>query len=206
MLQRTYIEPRCYTSPHIEGGTFLVNMKIIQGINSSGLRYVHYERLCKGAGLGICSDAIFTDVQNIILLCEATNALARSSTDITLNTEIGQSVANSANRLEMEGIDIKTDAGHGTRENSAFSDVVALRGTTHKVVAIQTVTKKDAPYSQRHEIIGVKNIYKEFESKNVKVRLHGHDRNASVNKYLLKEPPDVKNATHGALPKKLSKH
>ena len=60
-------------------------------------------------------------------------------------------------------------------------------------MAIQTVSKKDDPCSQRHELLGVKNIYKEFDSKNVKVRLHGHDRNASVNKYLMKEQPEVKN-------------
>ena len=32
--------------------------------------------------------------------------------------------------------------------------------------------------------MGVKTIYKELESKNVKVRMHGNDRNASVNKHL----------------------
>ena len=50
---------------------------------------------------------------------------------------------------------------------------------------IQTVSKKDDPCLQRHEPLGVKNIYKVFDIKNVKVRLHGHDRNASVNKYLM---------------------
>ena len=62
--------------------------------------------------------------------------------------------------LHLSGIDIITDARHGTRKISAFSDVVALGDTTHKVVAIQTVSKKDDPCSQRHELIGVKNIKK----------------------------------------------
>ena len=183
---------RCDTSPHIEGGKFLANMRMIHGVNSSGLRYVQYERLCKATGLGVCSESMFTDVQKII--CEATDIVARTSVESALNAEMAQAVANSLNPLEMEGIDIITDARQSTRKNSAFSDVVALGGTTHKVVAIQTVSKKDDPCSQRHELIGVKNIYQELESKNVKVRLHGHDRNASVNKYLLKEQPTVKNA------------
>lgn len=114
--------------------------------------------------------------------------------ETALLMEIGQSVANSSDPSQTEGIDIITDARHGTRKNSAFSDVVALGGTTHKVVAVQTVSKKDDPCSQRHELYGLKNIYKSFESKNIKVRLHGHDRNPSVNKYLMKEHPEVKNA------------
>ena len=182
---------QCDTSPHIEGGKFLANLRMIHGVNSSGLRYVQYERLCKATGLGICPESMFSDMQNLI--CDATEAVAKSSMESALNTEIGQSVANSVNPLQTDGIDIITDARHGTRKNSAFSDVVALGGTTHKVVAIQTVSKKDDPCSQRHELLGVKNIYKEFDSKNVKVRLHGHDRNASVNKYLMKEQPEVKN-------------
>ena len=51
--------------------------------------------------------------------------------------------------------------------------------------------------------MGVKNIYKELErKKNVKVRMHGHDRNASVNKdnQLLKMQ-----MIHVTLPKELFK-
>ena len=183
---------RCDTSPHIEGGKFLANLRMIYGVNSSGLRYVQYERLCKATGIGLCSESMFSDVQNII--CEVTEDAAKISMETALLMEIGQSVANSSDPSQTEGIDIITDARHGTRKNSAFSDVVALGGTTHKVVAVQTVSKKDDPCSQRHELYGVKNIYKSFESKNIKVRLHGHDRNPSVNKYLMKEHPEVKNA------------
>ena len=183
---------RCDTSPHIEGGKFLANLRMIHGVNSSGLRYVQYERLCKATGLGTCSESMFSDIQNII--CDATETVAKLSMESAINTEIAQSLANSVDPLDMNGIDIITDARHGTRKNSAFSDVVALGGTTHKVVSIQTVSKKDDPCSQRHELIGVKNIYKDLDSKNIKVRLHGHDRNASVNKYLMKERPEVKNA------------
>ena len=86
---------------------------------------------------------MFSDVQNII--CEVTEDAAKISMETALLMEIGQSVANSSDHSQIEGIDIITDARHGTRKNSAFSDVVALGGTTHKVVAVQTVSKKDDP-------------------------------------------------------------
>ena len=125
---------RCDTSPHIEGGKFLANLRMIHGVNSSELRYVQYERLCKATGLGICPESMFSDVQNLI--CDATEAVAKSSIESALNTEIVQSVENSVNPLQTDGVDIITDARHGTRKNSAFSNVVALGGTIHKVVAI----------------------------------------------------------------------
>ena len=181
---------RCDTSQHIEVGKFLANLRMIHGVNSSGLRYVQYERLSKATGIGLCSESMFSGVQNII--CEVTEDAAKISMETALLMEIGQSVANSSDPSQTERIDIITDVRHGTRKNSAFSDVVALRGTTHKVVAVQTVSKKDDPCSQRHELYGVKNIYKSFESKNIKVSLHGHDRNPSVNKNLMKEHPEVK--------------
>lgn len=53
---------RCDTSPHIEGGKFLANLRMIHGVNSSGLRYVQYERLCKATGIGLCSGSMFSDV------------------------------------------------------------------------------------------------------------------------------------------------
>ena len=64
----------------------------------------------------------------------------------------------------------------------------------HKVVSAQVITKKDEPISQRHELYGVKSMYKEFENKNITIRIHGHDRNSSVNKFLASEYKDVKNA------------
>lgn len=109
---------RCDTSPHIEGGKLLANIRMINGVNSSGLRYVQYERLCKASGLGVCPESMFSDVQNIF--CEVTEAIAKQSMETALNTEIGQSVANSANPLRIEGINIITDARHGTRKNSVF--------------------------------------------------------------------------------------
>lgn len=87
-----------------------------------------------------------------------------------------------------------TDARHGWRKNAAQSDIVALGNVTHKAVAVETVTRTDERISQRHELVGVKNMYKTFDSENIQIRIHGHDRNSSVNKYLAQEQPHVRNA------------
>ncbi len=173
---------RMDSSPHIEGGKFLVNMRMIHAVNTSGLRYVQYERFSTAAGLGVCSDTMFSDVHD--MYCEATEECAEQSFQEAVGIEI----------VESEGISILTDARHGTRKNSAFSDVIAIGCRTHKVVAAKTVTKKDDQISQRHELFGVKEMYKDFERKGIKVNTHGHDRNSSVNKYLATEHPDIKNA------------
>ena len=180
------------TSPHIEGGKYLANLRIIHGVKCSGLRYIQYERFCKAAGLGICSETMFSDMEDIY--CKSTEDTAKESVEDALNMEIGQAIANVQDPSEFSGIDIITDARHGTRKNSAYSDVIALGGTTHKIVSAQEISKQDDPISQRHELIGVKKMYQEFDNKNVSVRIHGHDRNSSVNKYLSQEHTHVQNA------------
>ena len=186
-------ELKCDTSSHLEGGSFVANMKVVHSVYSSGLRHAQYERFCTGAGLGSCSETVFKNSHN--MFCEIIEAKAKESIHSALNGEIAQSVANMAEQGdEYEGVDIITDARHGWRKNAAQSDVVALGNITHKVVNIQTVTRSDEPISQRHELVGVKKMYKDFDRQNVKVRIHGHDRNSSVNKYLAQEKPNVKNA------------
>ena len=180
------------TSSHIEGGKYLANMRIIHGVKCSGLRYIQYERFCKAVGMGICSETMFSDVEEIY--CKATEDTANEALEDALNMEIAQAIANTEDPSEFTGIDIITDARHGTRKNSAYSDVIALGGTTHKVVSAQVISKQDDPISQRHELVGVKRIYQEFENKNVSIRMHGHDRNSSVNKYLSQEHNHVQNA------------
>ena len=48
--------------------------------------------------------------------------------------------------------------------------------------------------SQRHEMVGVRKLYDHFDASSVSVNIHGHDRNASVNKYLATEQQTVVNA------------
>ena len=52
---------------------------------------------------------------------------------------------------------------------------------SHKVVGVATVTSEDDPVSQRHGLIGAKQMYEQFISKGIYVDVHGHDINASVN-------------------------
>ena len=47
---------RLDSSPHMEGGKFLVNMRLMHGMYSSGLRYSQYERFCNSAGIWVCSE------------------------------------------------------------------------------------------------------------------------------------------------------
>ena len=120
----------------------------------SGLRYIQYEQFCKAAGLGFCSETIFSDIEHIYY--KATENTVKESIQDALNMEIGQAVANVPDPSEFLGINIITDARHGTQKNNAYSDVIALGGTTNKVVSAQVISKRDDPISQRHELIGVK--------------------------------------------------
>ena len=56
------------------------------------------------------------------------------------------------------------------------------------------ISKQDDPISQRHELIGVKKMNQEFDNKTVSVRIHGHDRNSSINKCLSQGHSHVQNA------------
>ena len=109
------------TSPHIEGGTYLANLRIIHGVKYFGLRYIQYERFCKAAGLGICGETMFSDMEDIY--CKATENTAKKSVKDVLNMEIGQAIANVQDPSEFSGIDIISDARHGTRKYSTIQMV-----------------------------------------------------------------------------------
>lgn len=79
------------------------------------------------------------------------------------------------------------DACHGWSRNAAQSDI-AIGQTHHHGVGLAVVTRQDDPVSQRHGIKGVENLYQHFDENDI----HGHDRNASVNKY--QHQPQVTNA------------
>lgn len=87
-----------------------------------------YERFCHAARIGVCSETMFADVQEIY--GDATKACAEKSMQDAIHNEIGQTLADFEYPEHFEGIDIITDARHATRENSAFSDVIALGGKT----------------------------------------------------------------------------
>ena len=85
---------------------------------------------------------------------------------------------------ELDGIDIMTDARHGWRKNAKDISVVAIGEKKHKVLQCQHVTKADDAVSQRHEMKGTSEIYRYFEAKNTTVKVHTHDRNMAVNKFV----------------------
>jgi hypothetical protein len=77
-----------------------------------------------------------------------------------------------------------TDARHGWRKNSKDTSVVALGEQTHKVMDCVHITKSQDKVAQRHERLGTQNIYENMESKNVSIKIHSHDRNMAVNKFV----------------------
>ena len=92
-----------------------------------------------------------------------------------------------------DGIDIMTDARHCWRSNAKFSDVVCLGEKTHKVLKIETVSKSEDPCSGRHEMVGTKKIYKYLDDECVPVRIHAHDNNSSVVKFIREERQPTRN-------------
>ena len=89
---------------------------------------------------------------------------------------------------DLDGIDIMTDARHGWRKNAKDSSVVVLGDKTHKVLQCIHVTKADDIVSQRHELKGTQRIYENFESEDVTIKVHTHDRNLSINKLVKLRP------------------
>ena len=76
------------------------------------------------------------------------------------------------------------DARHGWRQNSKGTSVVALGEQTHKVMDCVHITKSQDKVTQRHERLGTPNINENMESKNVSIKIHSHDRNMAVNKFV----------------------
>ena len=62
----------------------------------------------------------------------------------------------------MEGIEVLTDARHGTRKNAKDTDVICLGGVSHKCLWNGHLTRKVDPVTQRHELLGVKKMYEHF--------------------------------------------
>lgn len=181
------------TSPHIQSGKFLGNMQMMHALYTSGLRYSQYERFCDGAIFGRCPETFFMNSHD--MYCDATEELAKESvTEARQEEEVLSIQEAEENDIEYEGINIITDARHATRRNAKQSDIIALGNKTHRVVGAITVTKDDDSVSQRHELYGVKQLYEGFEDYGMTINIHGHDRNASINKYLRTERPTVENA------------
>ena len=62
--------------------------------------------------------------------------------------------------MEKTGIDVIMDARHCWRENAMFTKVICLGDKTHKAIRVETVSKKQEAVSQKHELVGFKQIYR----------------------------------------------
>ena len=88
---------------------------------------------------------------------------------------------------EMDGINILTDARHGTRRNSKNTDVVCIGAESHKVLRVETVTRTDDPCDQKYELLGTQRICDYLDSQEngkVSVRVRCHDRNMSLQSWM----------------------
>jgi hypothetical protein len=166
------------SSPYI-GDKYLGNLRMAHGYYVSGILPNQYQRFCQAASIGTIGDvnlsSIFSVYTNVV------SELVTESYEDALMNEI-------VSYEDMSGINILTDARHGTRKNSMFSDVVCIGANTHKVLRSELISKIDSPHAQSHELIGTRRIYDYFDSVDngigVHVRLHCHDRNTSVNKFV----------------------
>ena len=166
---------------------------MMHALYTSGLRYSQYERFCDGSMFGKCPEAVFTQTHD--MYCDTTEELTKASvTEARQEEEVLSIQEAEENDTQYEGINILTDARHSTQRNARQSDIIALGNKTHRVVGAVTVTKDDDSVSQRHELYGVKKLYEDFEDYSLAINIHGHDRNASVNKYLRTSRPNVENA------------
>ena len=182
---------KCDSSPYVAGGKYLVNLRMLHALMGSGLRYTQYERFCKAANLGVCGESYYGTVHE--QYCVITEDVTKESIKGALEEETALTLLETEND-NYEGINIMSDARHGTRRNAAQSDIIALGGISHKVVGAETITRDDDPVSQRHELLGSKKLYEHFDACCVNVNIHAHDRNVSLNKLLDSEYPHVTNA------------
>lgn len=152
-----------------------VNYKMMSAYLCSGMTQVQYERLSEFADFGIMSEHFRN--KSAVTFSAIIEVLAKESVHFALFDECQIS-----KEKKEDGITIMTDARHHCRKNSYHTDHVALGQHTHKVINIQHITKQQDRCTQRHENIGCNQMYDDFERKGVKINIHSHDRNMSVNK------------------------
>lgn len=191
-LQCTYGHNISWTSsPYLPNGTFLVNARWMHATISTGILPNQIERLQNGMRF---YPQQLQDERNLFSqYAEAVGAETNISCDNALREEITLS------EEEDGAISILTDARHGCRRNAKDTNVVCIGSSSHKVIREEHVTKTDDLCTQRHELLGTRRLYEYFDSDIpsigglVRVHVHAHDRNASVNKYIREERPDTLN-------------
>ena len=183
-MQRTYrlscnncsFQGSWRTSPALPSGEDLVTLRVMHGVICSGIANSQFSRLSKLTKLGnTTSDSILNSY--IHTFSKFIEQEKESSCSKALYQEIQDC-------SEDNSVDIISDARHATRKNSKYTDVVCVGYSTENVLDCKVVSRSEDPCAQRHELLGTKALYKTLDEKNVLVRRHVHDRNASVNKFV----------------------
>lgn len=172
------------SSPYLPNNEYLVNYRVFHGYSCSGVLPIHYIRFCNGANIGLINKENRKKLLNVYKghVTEEYNSSIRTA----LQEEI-------ASYEDLDGINISTDARHGWRKNAKDSSIVAIGESTHKVLKCEHVTKSDDKVSQRHERIGTVRLYLHFDANDVPIKVHTHDRNMSINKFVRENQPATKN-------------
>lgn len=161
------------SSPYLPNGEYMVNSRIFHGYECSGMLPVHYNRFSQGANIGHINKSkqsyMFDKYKRFV------DEEYNDSIETALMEEVGM-------YEDLTSIDIMTDARHGWRKNAKDSSVVAIGEKMHKVLKCEHITKADDFVSQRHEKLGTQRIYQYLDDNDVKVGIHSHDRNMSINK------------------------
>ena len=169
--------------PYLPTGQYLINDKINHSFVCSGMLPSHYTRFCNAAGIGILSvekrNQFFSSYKDFV----------KQQYEESINDAVLEEVASYE---DLDGIDIVTDARHGWRKNSKDTSVVVIGDKTHKVLNCVHISKADGPITQCHEKIGTQRIYDYFESQDISIKTHTHDRNMAINK-LVKDHPFTQN-------------
>ena len=168
---------------------FTVNYMLVHAYLASGLLPVQYEKFCNFSKIGTTPTRFRSNMYTVYGRC----------VDFIMKREIKSAIREEMKATEnvpvnSRTIDIMTDARHACRKNSFHSDITALGQRTHRVVNYQHITKQDDICSQRHEMVGTRKLYAEFDRDNITIRVHSHDRNASVSKFLRTDYPNTRDS------------
>lgn len=170
---------------------FLANTRWMHASLSTGLLPSQVDRL--QSGMGFYPQQLQDEKELLSQYAQAVQDEKNTSCDNALREEIGSS------EQDDGAISILTDARHGCRRNAKDTNVVCIGDSTHKVIREEHVTRTDDQCTQRHELLGTRRLYDYFDSDipsvggPVRVHIHAHDRNSSVNKFIRDERPDTLN-------------
>ena len=184
-----------WKSSSVCGDNYKVNYKVIAAYICSGMTAAQYEKFCDFSTVSIPPPAFraraVSYLSTIVKLLQKTSIATARREEIQKSKDSNES-----------GISIMTDARHACRKISFHSDHIAIGQKTHKILDVQHLTKREETSSQKHEALGCRKMYEEFDRLGIDVKDHAHDRNTSVNKQV-KDRPGTTNsndAWHGAKP------